>query len=71
MIQSHRGVVFKTVGDCVHAVFVKATDALAAALAAQRALQAEAWGETGPCACAWRCTPAWPSYATATTLARR
>jgi LuxR family maltose regulon positive regulatory protein len=47
-IESHRGVVFKTVGDGVHAVFARAADALAAALAAQRALHSEAWSETGP-----------------------
>jgi hypothetical protein len=40
-VESHSGVVFKTVGDGVHAVFVRAADALAAALAAQRALHAE------------------------------
>jgi LuxR family maltose regulon positive regulatory protein len=48
VIQAHSGVVFKTVGDGVHAVFARAAEALAAALAAQRALHAEAWGETGP-----------------------
>ncbi len=40
--------VFKTVGDGVHAVFATRADALAAALAAQRALHAEPWGATGP-----------------------
>ncbi len=44
----HRGVVFKTVGDSVHAVFARAIDALSDALAAQRGLHAEPWGETGP-----------------------
>ncbi|HEX9373595.1 MAG TPA: LuxR C-terminal-related transcriptional regulator [Roseiflexaceae bacterium] len=43
MISAHGGVVFKTVGDGVYAVFARAPDALAAALAAQRALQQEAW----------------------------
>jgi LuxR family maltose regulon positive regulatory protein len=47
-IQDYRGVVFKTVGDGVHAVFAQAADALAAAQAAQRALHAEAWGAIGP-----------------------
>jgi predicted ATPase/class 3 adenylate cyclase len=42
-IERHGGAVFKTVGDAFHAAFVTATDALAAALAAQRALQAERW----------------------------
>jgi LuxR family maltose regulon positive regulatory protein len=47
-VAAHHGVVFKTVGDGVHAVFARAGDALAAALVAQRALHAEPWGETGP-----------------------
>jgi LuxR family transcriptional regulator, maltose regulon positive regulatory protein len=45
---AHGGSVFKTVGDSMHAVFVTGPAALAAALAAQRALQAEAWGVTSP-----------------------
>src|SRR5262249_10985005 len=40
-IRSHGGHVFKTFGDQFCAAFVRATEALAAALAAQRALQAE------------------------------
>ncbi len=47
-IAAHGGRVFKTVGDAFHAVFANVTDALGAALDAQRALGAEAWGETGP-----------------------
>jgi class 3 adenylate cyclase len=47
VIVAHRGMVFKTVGDSVHAVFVKAADALTAALAAQRALDAVGWGDVG------------------------
>src|SRR6266545_2462204 len=46
-IGAHGGVVFKTVGDSVHAVFARAPDALAAALDAQRALQQERWDSTG------------------------
>lgn len=42
------GVVFKTVGDALCAAFPAAVGALAAALAAQRALTAVGWGETGP-----------------------
>ena len=45
-IESHKGKVFKTVGDAFYAAFPNARNALKAALAAQRALQAEAWGET-------------------------
>jgi predicted ATPase/class 3 adenylate cyclase/DNA-binding XRE family transcriptional regulator len=47
-ITTHDGVVFKTMGDAVYATFARFTDALAAALAAQRALQAQSWGVTGP-----------------------
>jgi len=48
VIAAHGGSVFKTVGDGVHAVFATAPAALAAALAAQQALQAEPWGVPGP-----------------------
>jgi predicted ATPase/class 3 adenylate cyclase len=47
-IQVHGGVHFKTVGDAVQAAFATAPAAVAAALAAQRALLAEDWGEIGP-----------------------
>jgi predicted ATPase/class 3 adenylate cyclase len=46
-IARHGGVVFKLVGDAVYAAFASAPEALAAALSAQRALHAEAWGATG------------------------
>jgi predicted ATPase/class 3 adenylate cyclase len=46
-IARHGGVVFKLVGDAVYAAFASAPQAVAAALAAQRALHAEAWGPTG------------------------
>jgi predicted ATPase/class 3 adenylate cyclase len=42
-IERHGGEVFKTVGDAFCAVFASATDAVTAAVAAQRALQSEAW----------------------------
>ncbi|HSH81589.1 MAG TPA: adenylate/guanylate cyclase domain-containing protein [Herpetosiphonaceae bacterium] len=49
VIAAHGGHVFKTVGDAFYAVFAAAPDALHAALAAQRAFEAEAWpAETGP-----------------------
>jgi LuxR family maltose regulon positive regulatory protein len=48
VIAASGGIVFKTVGDGVHAVFTTAADALAAALAAQHALHHEPWGVTGP-----------------------
>jgi predicted ATPase/class 3 adenylate cyclase len=41
------GVVFKLVGDAICAAFSSAQDGVNAALAAQRALRAEAWGATG------------------------
>lgn len=48
-VESHRGRVVKTTGDGLHAAFRSAVEAVAAALAAQRALIAEAWPEeTGP-----------------------
>lgn len=47
-IAAHGGVVFKTVGDAVCAAFASAPAAVAAALAAQRALYGEPWGATGP-----------------------
>lgn len=47
-IAAHQGHVFKTVGDAFCAAFSTVPDALAAVLAAQRALVAERWPETGP-----------------------
>lgn len=44
-IESHNGRVFKTVGDAFCAAFHTAPEALAAALAAQRGLQAHEWAE--------------------------
>lgn len=46
-ITAHHGYVFQIVGDAFCAAFDTAADALTAALAAQRALQAETWGEAG------------------------
>ena len=43
---SHRGHVFQVVGDAFCVAFPTATNALAAAQDAQRALQAELWGKT-------------------------
>ncbi len=44
-IEAQGGFVFKTMGDAFCAAFATATDALQAALAAQRALHAEEWEE--------------------------
>ena len=51
-LEAHAGVEVDAQGDALFAAFATATDAVAAALEAQRVL-----GE-GPCACAWGCTPA-------------
>jgi len=45
-INSHRGSIFKTVGDAFCAAFDTAPEALAAAVTSQRTLLAENWGET-------------------------
>jgi predicted ATPase/class 3 adenylate cyclase len=42
-IEAHAGRVVKTTGDGAHAVFATATDAIAAAVSAQRAVAAEPW----------------------------
>jgi predicted ATPase/class 3 adenylate cyclase len=46
-IRAQGGIPFKTVGDAMQAAFPTAPAAVAAALAAQRALLAEDWGELG------------------------
>src|SRR5215217_8428521 len=48
VVEASNGRVVKTAGDAVHAVFATATQALEAALEAQRALLREDWAETGP-----------------------
>ena len=47
-IDAYGGHIFKTVGDAFYAAFVTASDALDAALAAQRAIGAEPWAEAAP-----------------------
>src|SRR4051812_29268777 len=47
-IEEHGGHVVKTMGDAFHAAFARAPDAVAAAIEAQRRLQAEHWREIGP-----------------------
>jgi len=47
-VEAHGGVLVKTTGDGVHAVFAAAETALAAAAAGQRGLAAEPWPATGP-----------------------
>jgi class 3 adenylate cyclase len=46
-IEQRRGRVFETIGDAVYAIFELATDAAAAAVNGQSALQDAEWGETG------------------------
>ncbi|MCJ7438220.1 MAG: adenylate/guanylate cyclase domain-containing protein, partial [Acidimicrobiia bacterium] len=47
-VTHHGGVVIKGTGDGVHAVFATADQAVAAAIAAQRAIGTEEWGSIGP-----------------------
>src|SRR4051812_5500337 len=47
VIERYGGTTFKTVGDAVYAVFSDGGLACQAAIASQRALQAEDWGEIG------------------------
>ena len=47
-VEASTGVAFKTIGDAFQAAFHRPDDAIAAAVAAQRALQATAWGAVGP-----------------------
>jgi predicted ATPase/class 3 adenylate cyclase/Tfp pilus assembly protein PilF len=47
-IATQAGMIVKTTGDGIHAVFARATDALAAALDIQRALQQGSWDAVGP-----------------------
>jgi class 3 adenylate cyclase len=46
-IEANQGQVIKTTGDGLHAVFASAHDGVTAVVAAQRALQAAPWPETG------------------------
>jgi serine/threonine protein kinase len=46
-IEAHEGRVFKVIGDAFQGVFVHPVQAIDAAIAAQHALAAEDWGETG------------------------
>ena len=47
-VEQNHGALVKTTGDGLHAVFADAADAVAALVSGQRALLAEAWGESGP-----------------------
>ena len=54
-------------GDSVVGAFSRASDAVAAAVAAQRAFAAEPWPRAPSCGCGSRCTPARRSCATRAT----
>src|SRR3954453_12749595 len=43
LIAAHHGVLYKTIGDGTQSAFASAEDAVRAAVAGQRAFQAEAW----------------------------
>lgn len=47
-IAQYRGVVYKTIGDAFQVAFPSAPEAVAAAMAAQQALHAEAWPTPAP-----------------------
>ena len=47
-VESRAGRVVKSTGDGTHGVFVRAEDAINAAVTAQAALAAQPWGVTGP-----------------------
>jgi predicted ATPase/class 3 adenylate cyclase len=47
-IQTNGGMIFKTVGDSLQAVFSTASQALKASIEAQRGLQSAQWNELGP-----------------------
>ncbi len=83
-IESAGGCIVKSTGDGVYAVFADAADALAACLAAQRALQAPETDASNPepaasdaatadraDECGWACTRAWRNFGTAIISARR
>ncbi|HLZ69856.1 MAG TPA: adenylate/guanylate cyclase domain-containing protein [Dehalococcoidia bacterium] len=67
----HDGVVVRPrgEGDSLFAVFVRASAAVAAALAGQGRFRPRTGGRSGRCGCAWRCTPARPTSERATTTA--
>src|SRR5688500_2655148 len=48
LITAHHGMLYKTIGDGTQAAFASAEETLRAAVASQRALLAEDWGELGP-----------------------
>ena len=47
-VESNQGLIVKTTGDGLHAVFASPGDALQATLDSQRAMMAHEWSSTGP-----------------------
>ena len=72
-IETNHGIVIKTTGDGIHAVFERAHDAVSASLQAQRLLQkAGLLKRLGwPCGSAWDCIPARRRCVTAITTVSR
>ena len=67
----HGGAVFKTVGDAFCAAFARAAAVGGGAGRAARAGWPSRGARSGRSGCGWRCTPARPRSATATTSGRR
>ena len=70
-VRAHGGHVIKGTGDGVHAVFATADAAVAAAVDAQRSLEAEPWGPIGSLRFGSVSTPASPSSAEGTISVQR
>ena len=70
-VEARHGVLLKArgEGDSTFSVFQRATDAVAAAIDAAAARRASRGRADAPIVCAWRCTRARQSNATATTTA--
>ena len=69
-VANHDGRVVKSTGDGVHAVFAVPSAAVDAAVAAQRSLRAEAWGDIGSLRVRIGLHAGAARFATATTTAR-
>ena len=70
-IADHHGLLVKSTGDGALAAFGTATDAIGAAIVAQRAIDTEPGRYRSRSGSAWASTSAQPSSATATTTAPR
>ena len=70
-IDAHGGVLVRTEGDGIFAVFTDAGAAVAAAVDAQRLIGDHAWPREAPSACGWACTRARRIGRATTTAASR